>query len=591
VRLRFVVMIALAVASCAPVEAPDVRQPAHEPGPEALSEAAAAFGEIRGGFLEWYYEANPVRASELGIRAHDSRLTAMDRIAIQRRIDALLDWDAQLRRIPIRLMRGGDRVDYAVLEFGIRGELLELEEVRRWVLDPGGYTELIRVGLTTLVEWRPAGPERAEALRARLAGSPELLVAARTNLRSPPRLWTESAIEDTRALLAYVEGLSELLAAEPGGAAVAGSVAAERAALAAALRDHLVWLETDLLGVSTGDFRLGRYLFSRTLLYQEHIDLTLAELERLNEAAITEHRARLEAAAGEIDPARTPRAILDSLARQAEEPRGLASSAHRALVEAREWVVDADIVTVPSGLIPPVRDAPSPVRPGAATLRSPGPFDPAQTEVYLEIHAPDPAWTPAQTRLHLRYFHESALLGAALHEAFPGRYVQRLHQADIPSDIRRVFLPRTLTGGWAHYAEAMAIEEGFRATDPAVRLAQSQRALQRHARWHAALHLHALGRPMDQVHARFMEISLLDEFRARRHVMEVARDAMALADALGGLQIRELRRGYQEQATEQDREFSLRAFHDAFLGLGLPVPLATEALMPAPAPQTRGSRP
>jgi hypothetical protein len=592
VRFIFGLAIAVVVASCAPAEAPDIRSPVQEPTQAMLAEAATAFHTLRDGFLEWYYEAKPVRASELGVRTHDAQLPGMDRAAIQRRIDALLDWDARLRRIPIRLMRDGDRADYAVMEFGIRGELLELEEVRRWALDPGQYTGLIRTGLTTLVEQRPSGEDRTAALRSRLSASPAVLAAARTNLRSPPRPWTEYSIEAARALLAYVEALPELLAREAGGAAVASAVEAERGELESALREHVAWLESDVLAASTGEFRLGRYLFSRKLLYEEHLDLTLPELDRLNEAAITEHRGRLDAAARAIDPGRTPRAILDSIGRQVAAPETLVPVAQRAMGEAREWVVSAGVVTIPGRAVPEVREAFGPPRPGVGTLRAPGPFDPIDAPAYFEIHSPDPAWAPAQTRLYLRSFHEPAVLGAALHETFPGRYVQRLHQAGIPSDIRRVFLPRTLTGGWAHYAEAMAIDEGFRADDPAVRLAQSHRALQRHARWHAALHLHAFGRTAEQVLARFVEISLLDDFRAGRELQEITRDPMALADALGGMQIAELRRAYGEYLSERDEEFSLAGFHDQLLRFGLPVPLATEALMPPPpVRQPRAQRP
>jgi uncharacterized protein (DUF885 family) len=577
VKARVVVAVVLATA-CAPVETPEAVRPAPEPSPVALREAASAFRTLRDGFLEWYYEANPVRASELGLRAHDARMTGVDRPSVQRRIDALLDWDGQLRRIPMRLMREDDRFDYAILEYGIRGELLDLEEVRWWAVDPVESLELIGRGLATLVDHRPAGAERTEALRARLSGSPAVLTAARSNLRSPPRTWTERAIALAAGLIEYVEALPARLAVE-GDEEAARAVEPAAAELAAALRDHAAWLENDLLALSTGDFRLGRYLFTRKLLYDEHIDLPASELDRLNEEAIAELRERLVATAGEIDATRAPRAILDSLALVGSEGDVPVGAARQAMETARAWTLERGVVTVPAAPMPEAREAPAIAGAPPPGLSAPGPFDPPSTAAYFEVGATrDGDRGPISIRV------------AALHETYPGRFVQRLAEREVPSDLRRVFMPRALAAGWAHYAEALAIDEGFGTGDPAVRLVHLQRALQRHGRWYAAIHLHAIGRPVEQVASRVAEIAYLDDDRARRDVDRIARDPMALMDALGGIQIAELRGRYEAHRTGRDEEFVPRSFHDQLLRLGLPLPLATEALMPAPDTAARARR-
>jgi uncharacterized protein (DUF885 family) len=152
--------------------------------------------------------------------------------------------------------------------------------------------------------------------------------------------------------------------------------------------------------------------------------------------------------------------------------------------------------------------------------------------------------------------------------------------------------PRTFTDGWARYAVEIAVAEGFRAGDPTVRLAQLRHALHGHALWHASLHLHALGQPMDRVVEQFMRTAYVDQETARREVLRVTHDPLLMAGSLGRHQIMELRTAYQRFREERDETFSLKEFHDRILQLGLPMPLATEALMPAPPePAARRIRP
>jgi uncharacterized protein (DUF885 family) len=578
VKASLTLAMALMVAACGPAERRDVPVPVREPTQDMLRDARAELATLRGGFLEWYHEANPVRASQLGIRAYDAQLPGMDRGSIQRRIDALLDWQSQLRQIPLRLMREGDRFDHALLDFAIRSELLQLEETRRWVVDPGLYTELIALAVSTVAEHPDAATaERAEALRSRLSGSPAVLAAARANLRTPPRPWTELGIEHGSLLLEYLDvELPSHLAGDAGWESERERIEAARLDLVAALRAHLDWLRTELLPVSTGDYRLGRFLLVRHLLYNEHTGVSLEEMDRLNEQNVALYREGMERAAAEIDPARPPRAVLDSLARVEIPATEVVATARAMMQEARDWVVTADLVSVPTQTLPVVRETPLHARQQETRLSSRGPLGGVATGAFYEV-TPEP-------------FSEGALLAATLHETFPGRYVHEQHARATPHDLRSTFLPRSLVAGWAHYAEQVSLDEGFRGGDPAVRVAQLRRALAAHARWYAALHLHGFNRPEAQVVERIGEMAYMDEAAARRVVSRVSYDPGAMAEAFGRVQILELRRAYEAHLEGSETPFTLREFHDRLLELSLPLPLATEALMPPPTTVTEQGR-
>lgn len=582
---RCIVVVSLLVAACGPAPEPgtpmEEAPPGLEPAPDHVERIARAFSSLEEEFLSWYYEADPVRATRLGIHDHDARLPDYDRGSVQRRIDDLLDFLSRLERIPITLLEPERRWDYAMLDFGIRSQLLELEEVRRWARDPRLYTGTLAGGLAALAQ-RDFAPveERVRNLASRMEAASELLAAARSNLRNPPRLWTELAIQETLGLVSYLEtDLPAALAAQAGGRPDHARLSAASERLATALTGHAEWLEEELLPRSNGNFRLGRFLFERKLLYEEHTNLSARQLDELNREMIEEYRNRVAEVAAEIDHTRSPESVMDSITREYPEPADLIETARSMMLEAREWVLGNDIVTIPTERVPEVRETPPYARSGFASMDAPGPFEEGDLESFYNITNVDPSWTPEQQAQHMTYFNYPGLLGVTVHETFPGHFVQLAYMQEVESPLRKVFAPRSVTEGWAHYTEEMVLDETFGDGDPALRLGQLRRALQRHARWHAGLQLHAFGAEIEDVVRDYMEIAYFDEFPARREVIRATYDPTYLYYALGRMQIFELRSDYRQHVEEQGREFSLQAFHDEFLSLGLPVTVAREAML------------
>ncbi len=587
---RLLIAALVLVAACGP--APRPGEPERPPetvlgATEAeIEEATENFMALRDAFLPAYYEARPVRATELGVHEHDARLPAMDRAGIQRYIDQVLEWLAELEEIPLSHLQGDLRYDYGVLEFALRSELLELEETRGWVRDPRPYTSIIARGIAGVAE-RPYAPlpERAEAIVARMDAGVGVLEAARENMSAPPEVWTDLAVEDTRGLITFLEeDLPAILMAQAGGtdAMALHGLGSARDRLVEALRGHLEWLESDLAPRSTGEFRLGRFLFERKLLYEEHIALSVEELDQLNERMIASYNERLASTAAEIDRGRSPSAILDSLAAIHPPAEDLLDTARAMMVSTRDWVAGAGVVRLPSERMPVVREARPYARRNIASLEAPGPFADAAAEAFYRLATPLPAWTEERQESYLMGFNRQALLLETLNQTFPGRYVQAAYEAEVESELRQVFTPRSFVEGWAHYAEQLALDEGFGDGDPALRLEQLRRALERHARWYAALHLHALGTPVDEVVNRFTEIAHVPETEARRQVIRGTYDPLYLSSALGRLQILDIRRDYEERLESEGKSFDLAEFHSQVLRLALPLPLVREQLLPLP---------
>jgi hypothetical protein len=287
----------------------------------------------------------------------------------------------------------------------------------------------------------------------------------------------------------------------------------------------------------------------------------------------------MEEVAAELDPDRPVQAILDSLSADGPAADQALESAAALMVGLRDWVAESGVVPLPDGDLPAVRPAPAwDADADIATLEPIGGLD--RGPAFLDLVVPVEGWSEERTRQHLARLATPYLLSAVAHAAYPGRYVQRLYEARVESELRRTFTPRAFEDGWAHYAEQLVQEAGFRGSDPALRLGQLRRALVRHARWYAALHLHAFDTPVEDVVERFQELTFLEEIPAQREVVRASYDPVYLADALGRLQIVELRRDYSTYLAEQGDTLSLPRFHEELLSLALPLPVAREVLIP-----------
>jgi uncharacterized protein (DUF885 family) len=550
-----------------------------------VQQARAQYDAFVDGFLAWHFADQPVRATRLGIHDHNHALPDLSQEGQARRTADLNDWLGRLEVIDADLLSPADQLDYQVLDHAIRGDLLELEEIRWWTKDPSLYIGTVSGGISGLAD-RDFAPleERMDAILRRQSMIPQVLEAARENLDEVPELWARQAIGSARGTARYLrEDLPRALEAH--GLRNAPSQDQSRftrgnAAAAEEMEAFAAWLEEDLLPRADGDFRLGADLFERKLRYDEHVELSVAELREINEREIERYREWIAEVAAEIDPDRDPAEVMEEITSEFPSPEELIPTAEQYQRDLQAFIRENDIVTLPTDDRPIVRETPDYARGGFASMSTPGPFETRATEAYYNITNVLPEWTDAQKREHLTYFNYPGLLGITVHESFPGHFVDFLYRPMIESRVRKVFNWGSLSEGWAHYTEQMMVDEGLGDGDPAIRLGQLRRAIQRHARWYAGLEMHAFGADVEEATDRYQEIAYFARFPALQEVERGTRNPTYLYYALGRMQILQLRDDYRAHLEEQGEGFSLRDFHDRFLQIGLPVSLARRVLIP-----------
>jgi uncharacterized protein (DUF885 family) len=248
----------------------------------------------------------------------------------------------------------------------------------------------------------------------------------------------------------------------------------------------------------------------------------------------------------------------------------------------RAWIVEHDVVGVPSDVPCRVEETPSYLRWAFAMMDAPGAFEEVATEAFYYITPPEPDWPAERQEQWLTKFSYGTLRDVSMHEAYPGHYVHYLHYRRVPSKIRRVFGAYSFWEAWAHYSEHLMVELGYRPEDQELRLAELAEALLRDVRFLASIGMHTGDMTVDEATRMFVDKAFMAEAPARQEAVRGTFDPGYLNYTLGKLMLLKLRDDYRAQREAAGEPFRLREFHDRFLSFGAPpVPLVRRELLGA----------
>jgi uncharacterized protein (DUF885 family) len=219
-------------------------------------------------------------------------------------------------------------------------------------------------------------------------------------------------------------------------------------------------------------------------------------------------------------------------------------------------------------------------------MGTPGPFETHATEAYFNVTLPDPSMTPAQVEGYMHSFNVGTVISTAIHEAYPGHYIQFLWLPQAPSRVRKLLGASTDVEGWAHYCEQMMMDEGYgqpgagakdERESKFLRLGQLQDALLRNARFIAGIEMHTGKMSFDDAIAFFQKEGYQSKEAATVETKRGAGDPTYLYYTLGKLEIMKLR---EDVKKKQGAAFSLEQFHNDFLRQGFPpIKIVREALL------------
>jgi uncharacterized protein (DUF885 family) len=541
-------------------------------------------------FDQVYFRYGPTNGTSAGLHQYDGQLENFSRKSIDAEITALKNFEKQIEAIHPDDAKENfvPRSDREMVLSNIRSELLTLETIRPWEKNADNYSGTCANGAFVLMERKFASPdERLRSLVSREKQMPALLDSARVNLKNPPHIYTEIAIEQLPDIVSFFEKDVPLAFADAQDAALKAEFAQTNAAVISGLNSYLNWLKTDLLPRSNGDYRIGADTFQKKLAYDEMVDTPLDKLLEIGWTDLKKNQAHFNEVAKELEPAKDPRAVVEQLGSYHPAPDHLLD-AFRATFDGLVSFIRANhIVTIPSDVRPIVEETPPFMRATTfASMDTPGPFEKNATEAYFNVTLPDPSMKPEEVEGYMHSFNIGTVISTAVHEAYPGHYIQFLWVPQAPSKVRKLLGANTNVEGWAHYTEQMMLDQGYgqpgagakdERESKFLRLGQLQDALLRNARFIVGIEMHTGKMTFDEAVAFFQKEGYQSKETAMVETKRGTSDPTYLYYTLGKLEIMKLR---EDMKKKQGAAFSLEEFHNNFLRQGFPpVKIVREAML------------
>ena len=542
-------------------------------------------------FQQVYFKFSPTAGTAAGLHQYDTQLEDYSAAGVQREVAALEAFQKKLAAVDPSALDAEPAADYQILSNNVRGQLLQLQVIRGWEKNPDSYSSGVTNSIFVIME-RPYASvnDRLRAAVAREKLIPQVFADARQNLKNPPHIYTEIALEQIDGLVSFFQNDVPSAFAAADDPQAKAEFAKSNAAVIDALKSYGAWMKTDLLPRSNGDFRWGADTFSKALEDNEMVDIPLNRLLQIGYEDLHRNQAEFAEVAKEIDPSKTPQQELAELAAMHPAPDKLLQAFHDRFDSEVGYIRSHHIITIPSDVQPTLEETPPFMRATTqASMDPPGPFETHSTKAYFNVTLPDPSWSAERTSEYMAAFNIGTIVSTSVHEAFPGHYVQFLWQSQFPSTIRKVLGANTNIEGWAHYCEQMMLDQGygqpgFGATTEResrlIRLGQLQDALLRDARFIVCIRMHTgVGGALTIPEA---EDFFVKEGYQSRPIAEVetkrgTSDALYLYYTLGKLEIMKLR---ADVKAKEGTAFNLQQFHDDFMRQGFaPIKVIRKAML------------
>lgn len=560
---KWFVLIAagLVLVGCGQSESPQSESVADQLSWQAF--AAATVAE--------YYTNYPESAVSAGLHEYDGQMQDKSKAGMASTIVWLDETIAAASAYDD--LEGIEALERDYLLTALRGGLF-------WMRDSGYSTnnprEYIQFGVSVYVDREYAPPEeRIQAYTRYIAQVPARLAVMRENLEPPlPSPFLTNSYGILQGFADYLENTVPGLFATVEDQQLQRQFAAANGDAIDAVRQAAFWID-GLKATGTDDFALGEEKFLKMLKDTQGVEITLAELKAAGELDLQRNLDALYAACAEFAPGQsTENCVLKMQDRK--PPEGAVAGATRQLPALKQFLIENDIVSIPSEEEALVAEAPPHRRFNIAYISIPGPFESGLPSVYY-IAPPDPTWSEADQLAYVPG--ETDLLAISVHEVWPGHFLQYLHSNRADNNVGRHFGSYTFAEGWAHYTEQMMVDAGLGEGDPEVRIGQIMNALLRNVRYLSAIGLHAEGMTVEESQQMFLDKAYKDFGNAQQQAYRGTYDPGYLNYTLGKLMINKLR---DDWTAGRGGEEAWGRFHDEFLSYGQPpIPLLREYMLGA----------
>lgn len=528
-------------------------------------------------YLNFTWKKNPVRATSMGIHTFDHLLGDYTEESILENIRTLKN----LLKESISLNKKGlteeEKCDIKILISNIKSDLISYEKIKIHERFPTLYPEEAIYGCYILVIRRFAPLEfRAEKILSRMKQVSRILNEGKKNLKNPPSIYTQIAIETTEGGINFFKAVIPEIADKVPSTKLAFISANENTV--ESMKEYLTFLREDLLPRSNGKYAIGKELFEFKLKNDHMLDLDSMRLLNIGKKILKETEKNIGTLSKSIDPTKSWQEIVDECKKNHPSKDEVLSSYKNKMEDAKKFILKKELVSIPEGESLRITETPVFERhiiPYAAYM-PPAPFEKEQEGIFY-VTPIDENLPKEKQEEQLKGHNLYGIPITALHEAYPGHHLQLVHSNRVKSNIRKAFGNNVFIEGWALYCEEMMREQGFY-EDKRIRLLQLKDILWRAARVVIDVKLHTGEFSFDEAVEFLVKKAHIEKTNA---IAEVKRYTMfptqPMSYIIGKLEILKMREEYKNK---MGKKFSLKDFHNRLLSYGsLPTKLIRENLL------------
>jgi uncharacterized protein (DUF885 family) len=543
----------------------------------ATSDVEASFTKLADDYLAGYLAWRPQTGTALGFHEYDGRVTDYSQTSLDAELARLRAFDQRLGRIATNRLSQQALYDYRILRSATQREIFGFAQMQSYSQNPMTYAGALDVNIYIKRDFAPL-EDRVRSIIAILNQAPQIISAAKANLaESLPRPQVETAIEEASGAADFLgKDLVAALKEVQDDTLMAAFNAANTKAIGE-MRGYATYLKEQKLPKANDRYALGRVKYRKLLEYGEMVTLSPEQLLEIGLGELRRKQEVFAETAKQIDPARKPIEVFQAIQKDHPTEQSLIPDTTKDLDMIRQFLVDRQIITLPSQVRARVAETPQYLRATSfASMDTPGPFETKATEAYYYVTPVEPDWPPQQKEEWLTAFNYYTTDIVSIHEAYPGHYIQFLCLKASPATrLEKIFTSYAFTEGWAHYTEQMMVDQGFGAPvrnsalerAAKYRLAQTDEALLRICRLCVSIKMHCQGMSVEEATRFFQDNCYYEQKTARQEAIRGAYDPEYLYYTLGKLEMLKLREDYRKQ---EGTTFSLLKFHDEVLRHGAP---------------------
>ena len=257
-------------------------------------------------YFDFYFSFHPSEATAEGFHQYDQKLEDYSAAAHAQQIRGLKEYLGKFEAVDRSTLSPDTQGDLDWIISSIHAGLLELEDIQMWKKDPDSYSGGVTNSIFVIMKRNYAAPEeRLRSVIDRERQIPKALEYARQNLKNPPKIYIEIALEQLPDETDFFRKDVPEAFSEVKDPKLLAEFKAANQGVIDAFGSYQKFLKDSILPSANGDFRLGAENYRKKLLYDEMVDIPLDRLLDIGYANLHQNQEALKKVAAEIDPKRS----------------------------------------------------------------------------------------------------------------------------------------------------------------------------------------------------------------------------------------------------------------------------------------------